>query len=275
MVLTPGAGLAVHQQTVMACRVTPEPRGQQADGLLAVQELGTRTRAWWAWSDGWSEAGVPHVAMASTGADGQPVSHLRAGPWTVVVVNAAQVTHVPGRQTDRAEARGLAPLRRQGWLQASVIPRAEPRERRDLTRSRTTVVPERGREVNRVPGVLARATIQWAAVASERMGVSGWAILAAVLEGRAAPAAMAAWATGRRRSQLPGLEPALPGWVREHHRRWVARPRAHLDVLEAQLNTLRADIARLRTALRATPPPPPPVAPTEAAGGVGSAAAPA
>jgi len=256
VVLTPGAGLAVHQKTVMACRVTPEPRGQQADGLMAVQACGPRTRDWWAWSDGWSEAGVSHVALASPGAYGQPVSHLLEGPWTVLVVNAAQVKHVPGGQTDRAEARWRAQLRRQGWLQASVSPRAEPRERRELTRSRTTVVPERRREVSRGPGVLARATIQVAAVASERMGVSGRAILAAVIEGRAAPAAMAALAKGRRRSQLPGLEPALPGWVRDHHRRWVAMPLAQIDVLEAQLDARSADIARRRTALRATPPPP-------------------
>jgi transposase len=211
VVLTPGAGLAVHQQTVMACRVTPEPRGQQVDGLLEVQACGPRTRDWWAWSDGWSAAGVTHVAMASPGADGQPVSHLRAGTWTVLVVKAAQVTHVPGRQTDRAEARWRAHLRRQGWLQARVSPRAEPRERRDLRRSRTQVVPERRCEVNRVPGVLARATIQVAAVASERMGVSGRAILAAVLAGRAAPAAAAAGLRAGPARVGAGASPTMGG----------------------------------------------------------------
>jgi transposase len=98
VVLTPGAGLAVHQKTVMACRVTPEPLGQQADGLMEVQECGTLRRDLLALSDGWSEAGLTHVAMASTGAYGQPVYHLLEGTWTVLLVNAAQVKHVPGRR---------------------------------------------------------------------------------------------------------------------------------------------------------------------------------
>jgi transposase len=273
VVLTHGAGLEVHTKPVLACRVTPDPLGQPADGLMEVQECGTRTRDWWAVSDWLSEAGVTHVAMESTGEDWKPVDNLLAGIGTVFLVNAAQVKNVPGRQTDRAEARGLATLLRHGWLQASGIPPAEQRDRRDLPRDRTKVVPERSREVNRVQGVLERAHLTLASGASAIMGVSGRAILAAWLEGRAAPAAMAELATGRRRRKLPVVEPALTGLVRDHPRRVVARQLAPSDVLAAQLDALRADSARLLTELSVTPPPPP-----AAAGGataaVGSAAEP-
>jgi transposase len=112
-------------------------------------------------------------------------------------------------------------------------------------------------------------------VASDIMGVSGRAILAALIEGRAAPAAMAELAKGRLRSKLPVLEQALTGWVRDHHRRLVALQLAHLDVLEAQLDALSADIARLLTELRATPPTLPPAASVGATATVGRAAEPA
>jgi transposase len=275
VVLTHCAGWDVPKKTVMACRVTPDPLGQQADGLMEVQEVGTLTRDLLALSDWLSEAGVTHVAMESTGEYWKPVYNLLEGTCTVFLVNAAHVKNVPGRQTDRADARWLAKLMRHGWLQASVIPPAEPRDLRHLTRSRTTVVQERSREVTRVPGVLERANIKLASVASDIMGVSGRAILAALIEGRAAPAAMAELAKGRLRSKLPVLEQALTGWVREHHRRLVAMQLAHLDVLEAQLDALSADIARLLTELRATPPTPPPAASVGATATVGRAAEPA
>jgi transposase len=68
-------------------------------------------------------------------------------------VKAAHIGQVPGRKTDKADARRLAKLMRYGLLQASFIPPAVQRDSRDLTRYRTRLVQERGREVNRVQGV--------------------------------------------------------------------------------------------------------------------------
>jgi transposase len=102
--------------------------------------------------------------------------------------------------------------------------------------------------------------------------VSGQAILAALIEGRAAPATMAELAKGRVRSKIPVVEQALTGLVRDHHRQWLARQLAHLDFLEEQIETLSANITRLLTELRGTPPTPPPTASGGATGGVGSVA---
>ncbi len=126
VVLTHGAGLDVHQKTVMACRVVPEPLGQQADGRIEVQACGTLTRDLWAVSDWLTEAGITPVAMESTGEDWQPVDNLLEGTCTVCLVTAAHGKNGPGRKTNRADARWLAKLMRYGWLQASVIP---PRSR--------------------------------------------------------------------------------------------------------------------------------------------------
>jgi transposase len=256
VVFTHGAGLDVHQKTVMACRVTPDPMGQPADGIMEVREFGTLTRDLLALSEGLTEAGITHVAMERTGASWKPVYNLREGTCTVCLVNAAHVKHVPGRKTDRAEARWLAKRMRYGLRQASVIPPVEQRDRRDLTRYRTQLVQERTREITRGQGVLERANIKLASGATDSMGVSGRALLAALLEGRTDPATMAALATGRLRRKIPVLEQALTGLVRDHHRRWLALQVAHIDFLDAPLEALSADITRLLTALSAAPTPP-------------------
>jgi len=67
VIFTHCAGLDVHQKTVMACRVTPDPTGQQAEGIIDVQEFGTLTRDLLALSDWLAAAGITHVAMESTG----------------------------------------------------------------------------------------------------------------------------------------------------------------------------------------------------------------
>src|SRR5215468_4179733 len=104
------------------------------------------------------------------------------GHFTVLLVKAAHVKNVPGRKTDKADARWLAKLLRHGLLQASFIPPRGQRDVRDLTRYRTKLVQERAREVNRVQGVLERANIKLASVASDVLGVSGRAMLEALVD---------------------------------------------------------------------------------------------
>jgi transposase len=260
------AGLDVHKKTVMACRVTPDPTGQQADGILEVKEFGTLTIELLALSDWLAAVGITHVAMESTGEYWKPVYNILEGDFTVFLVNAAHVKQVPGRKTDKADSRWLAKLMRHGLLQASFIPPVEQRELRDLTRYRTKLVQERGREVNRVQGVLERANIKLASVATDVMGVSGRAILAALVEGRADPATMAELAKGRMRSKIPLLEQALTGLVRDHHRQLIALQLAPIDFLDDQIDTLGIEITRRLMELSAGDPP------ADGAGATGSAA---
>jgi transposase len=73
---------------------------------------------------------------------------------------------------------------------------------RDLTRYRTKLVQERAREVNRGQGVLERANITLASVASDVLGVSGRAMLEALSAGQTDPTAMVALAKRRMRSKM-------------------------------------------------------------------------
>jgi transposase len=171
-VFTHCAGVDVHK-TVMACRVTPDSTEQRADGVMEVKEFGTLTRDLPALSDWLAAAGITHVAMESTGEYWRPVYNLLEGTVTTFLVNAAHVKQVPGRKTNMSDARWLAKLMRYSLLAASFIPPQGQRDLRDLTRDRTKLVQERSREVNRVQGVLERANIKLASVATDIMECPG------------------------------------------------------------------------------------------------------
>jgi transposase len=187
VICTHGAGLDGPQKRVTACRVIPEPAGQHAEGIPEVKDFGTMTRDLLAWADWLAAVGITPVALESTGDYWRPVDHLLEGDLTVFLANAAHVKQVPGRQTDNNAARWLAKLMRDGLLQASVIPPQGPREWRELTRDRTTVVQARRREGNRVPGVLERATIKVAAVATDLRGGVGTGDLGGINPGASRP----------------------------------------------------------------------------------------
>jgi hypothetical protein len=86
------------------------------------------------------------------------------------------------------------------------------------------------------------------------MGVSGRAILGALIAGHADPATMAELAKGRRR-KLPLLEQALTGLMRAHYRQLLTMQLAHIDVLDEQIETLGAEITHRLRDLRTGEPP--------------------
>ena len=139
-------------------------------------------------------------------------------------------------------------------LQARVIPPKGQRDVRDLTRDRTKRVQERVREVHRVQGVLERANSKLASVIADILGVSGRALLEALLAGRAEPAARAELAQRRMRSKMPLIEQALTGVVQDHHRQLLAMQLAHLDFLDEQIETRTRAIAVSLSALSVAAP---------------------
>jgi transposase len=217
------AGLDVHKKTVTACR--------RNDKEQEVKTFGTTTPDLLELVDWLLEWECTHVAMESTGDYWKPIYNLLEGSFQILLVNAKHVKHVPGRKTDIGDAQWLAELMQHGLLKASFIPPAPQRDLRDLTRYRTKQVQERAREVNRVQKLLETANIKLSSVATNVLGVSGRAMLEAIVDGQANPETMAQLAKGRMRSKLPELEKALTGVVRDHHRFLLAKQLAHIDFL--------------------------------------------
>ena len=233
------AGLDVHEAFVMVCR-----RVLSAGGRLQkeIRRYSTMTADLLAMADWLAEAGVTHVAMESTGVFWKPIWNLFEGRFTMVLVNPRDVKQVPGRKTDVSDAAWIAQLLQHGLLKGSLVPPAPIRMLRDLTRHRTTLVRDRTRVVNRIHKVLEDANVKLTAVASDIMGVSGRAMLAALVSGETDPRVLAELAQRRLRSKRPQLEQALDGRVQPHHR-------LLLKSLLAQVMFLDDQIAHLEGAL--------------------------
>ena len=89
---------------------------------------------------------------------------------------------------------------------------------RDLTRHRIQLVEEKTRTSNRIEKVLEDANIKLGPVASEVLGVSGRAMIQALIEGNKEPARIADLARRQLRCKIPQLEKALEEHLTEHHR---------------------------------------------------------
>jgi len=162
--------------------------------------------------------------------------------FTCVVVNAAHVKQVPGRKTDVADCAWIAQLVEHGLVRGSFVPPRPIRDLRDLTRYRTTLTHERVRHANRLHKVLEDAGIKLATVASDILGVSGRAMLSALVAGTTDPAILAELARGRLRTKLPALRAALAGRFRGHHAFLVSQMLGHLDYLDEAIATVTTQI---------------------------------
>jgi transposase len=152
--------------------------------------------------------------------------YVLAEDLDVILVNARRVKNLPGRKTDVSDAAWLAQLGAHGLVRPSVVPPEPVRELRDLTRARTTATRERSRVVQRLEKLLEDTGIKLSAVASDIMGVSGRAMLEALIRGEADPHTLADLAKRSLRHKIPELTEALTGRFREHH---AFLARLHLD----------------------------------------------
>jgi transposase len=238
-------GLDVHKRTVVACLITPDAAGKPRK---QVRTFGTMTDDLLGLADWLRAHGCGHVAMESTGILWKPVYNvLEAAGVQVLLVNARHIKAVPGRKTDVHDAEWIADLLQHGLLRGSFIPDQAQRELRDLTRTRTTLVDERSAVVKRLQKVLEDANLKLTGVATDIMGVSGRAILAALVDGATDPAALAELAKGKLRRKQAELERALAGRVRAHHRQLLALHLSHIDFLDESIEQLSREIAaRLR-----------------------------
>jgi transposase len=209
------AGLDVHKESVEA-----NVRRIKPDGSLhqETRHWGTMTRDLLAMSDWMAAQGVTHVVMESTGVFWKPIYNILESRFTVLLVNARHLKHVPGRKSDVRDCQWIAQLLQHGLLKGSFIPPRPQRELRDLTRHRTQLVEEKTRTANRVQKVLEDANIKLASVATDILGVSGRAMLQALIEGEEDPVKLADCAQRKLRGKIPELEKALEGRLTEHHR---------------------------------------------------------
>jgi len=232
--------LDVHKAQVTACVRLPDgPRGGRRE---AVETFASTVPGLLALGD-WLEAhGVQRVAMEATGVYWKPVWAVLEDRFALMLVNAQHVKQVPGRKTDVADAQWLCRLVEAGLLRASLVPPKPLRALRNLTRYRKTQIQDRQREANRLHKLLEDTGVKLDCVASDILGVSGRAMLDALVAGTTDAEVLADLAKGRLRHKLPQLREALQGRFDAHHALLVGQLLAHLDFLDESIQALSQEI---------------------------------
>ncbi len=239
-VLERGCGLDVHQKSVTACLLIGPLEEQPREYL---RTFSATTKGLLAMRDWLEQNGCTHVAIESTGIYWRPVFHILEDMATVLLVNARHMKQVPGRKTDLKDAQWIARLLRWGLLKPSLIPPSPIRELRDLCRYRRKLIEQTSAEKNRVQKVLEDANIKLASVASNVFGVSGQAMINALLETDKTPEEIANLAKRKLREKIPQLIEALEGQVSEHHRFLIRLHLEHMGYLKEEVAQLDERIA--------------------------------
>ncbi len=179
---------------------------------------------------------------------------LEAAGLDVQLVNAREVKNVPGRpKTDKLDAVWLAKLTEKGMLRPSFVPPQPIRQLRDYTRLRTDLTHDRSRQVQRLEKLLEDALIKLSTVATDITGVSGRAIIEALIAGQRDPKLLAELARGRMKAKRAALVDALTGRFDDHHAELARMLLDQIDALTGQIDTLTARIDEHIGALSETP----------------------
>jgi transposase len=228
-------GLDVHKKTVTACAITP--KGKE------IRTFSTMTDDLIQMADWIKSHHCTHVAMESTGVYWKPIFNLlELEELHIMVVNAQHIKAVPGRKTDVKEAEWIADLLRHGLLQGSFIPKREQRELRELVRYRRSLIDERSREVSRIQKVLEGANIKLSSVATDILGVSGRAMIEAMIEGVEDSRKLAELAKARLKNKKGDLERALRGLIGPHQKLMLETQLKHIDFLDEQIANLDEEV---------------------------------
>jgi len=161
----------------------------------------------------WLKArGVRSVAMQSTGVYWIPVFEiLQQRGMEVYLVNARHTKNLPGRKSDIAECQWLLKLHTFGLLQNSFQPSDEIRAVRTLWRYRSGLVAQASSTIQRMQKALIEMNIQLTNVLSDLSGVSGMAIVQAVLDGKRNPEELASLADPQVKASKEVIAKSLRG----------------------------------------------------------------
>jgi transposase len=259
------AAIDVAKASGMVCTRVPHPAkpGRRA---TKVWQVPATTNAIIELAEQLAGQGIQRVVVESTSDYWRAWWYLLEARGLVVwLVNARDVKHLPGRpKTDKLDAVWLARLNERGMLRPSFVPPAEIRQLRDYTRLRSDLTAERGRQVQRLEKLLEDALIKLGMVATDIMGVSGRAMLEALIAGQRDPKVLAELARGRMRGKRAALVAALTGRFDDHHAELARMLLDHYDALTGQIDRLTVRIQELIGAIPAAQ------APSDGAGPTGS-----
>jgi transposase len=169
-------------------------------------------------ADWLKSVGIASIAMESTSVYWVPVFEiLEARGFEVLLVNARDVKHVPGRKTDVNDAQWLQQLHEHGLLRGSFRPRAGIACLRALLRHRERLVDYAASHIQHMQKALMLMNVQLHHVISDITGLTGMRIIRSIVEGQRDPDALAEYRDVRCKASLDTIRQALDGNYRAEH----------------------------------------------------------
>jgi transposase len=183
-----------------------------------VRECGTMTDDLTTLADWLLACGVDTVAVESTGVYWIPVYEvLEQRGLKVWLVDARQMKYVPGRKSDIQDCQWLQKLMSLGLLRAACRPEQSVCVVRAIARQREVLLVEQATWVQRMQKALVQMNIQLTEVLSDVMGITGQAIIRAIVAGERDPQVLARHRHGRVKASREQVVQALTGnWRQEH-----------------------------------------------------------
>ena len=235
------AALDIGKAELTCCVRVPGPNGRR------VQEVTTHptmTRSLQVLADRLRELRVTRVVMEATSDYWRPAFYLlEANEFETWLVNAKDVKHLPGRpKTDVLDAVWLCKIAERQMIRPSFVPPEPIRRLRDLTRYRVALTRDQTAEKNRAEKLLEDAQIKLSVVASDIFGVSGRAMLNALVRGERDPQVLAQYAKTSMRRKIGALEQAFVGNFTDHHTFLLTRMLSRIDQLSADIAAVEDQI---------------------------------
>ena len=188
--------------------------------------------------------GVTHVVMEATGSYWKSVWHMLEGQFQLMLANPAHIKNLPGRKSDVNDATWMADLLVHGLIRGSFVPPEPILALRELTRSRKQLVREAARHTQRIQKILDIANLKITGPLRDVLGLSGRAILKALIAGESDPEKLAALVHPRVKAKRQTLVEALQGRLSLQQRQ-LLRMHLHLiETIETAISELDLQIAK-------------------------------
>lgn len=188
--------------------------------------------------------GVTHVVMEATGSYWKAVWRMLEGRFELMLANPVQVKNLPGRKSDVNDATWMADLLAHGLIRGSFVPATQIGALRELTRTRKQLVRELARHTLRIQKILDVANLKLTGTISQILGVTGRAILKALIAGETDPQRLADLAHPRVQVSRERLVESLHGRLTEQQRRLLELHLTLIDTLQASIDQLDREIAK-------------------------------
>jgi transposase len=248
------AAIDVAKATGMVCTRVPHAT-VEGKRVTKVWEVRATTKALVELADHLVANKIQRTVLESTSDYWRPFFYILEGAGLEVwLVNAKQARNVPGRpKTDKIDAVWLAKLAERSMVTPSFVPAEAMRHVRDLARARFDLVGDRTRVKQRVEKLLEDSLVKISSVLTDIHGVSGRAIIEALIAGERDPKVLAGLAKGKARARTSALAEAADGRFNDHHARLARMLLDQSDDLARRITEVTALLDQAIAAVPATP----------------------